>query len=116
MQIIHTDPHAGNIVATDADDFAYLDFCGVESAPRIHDVAIAFAYLLSSAPHNPVLIADKLPALLDAYADGAQSILGRREHDALPIYAAAVAIYYDICDWDPGMSTISAWLLNFINA
>jgi Ser/Thr protein kinase RdoA (MazF antagonist) len=112
VQIIHTDPHAGNIVAIGADEFVYLDFGGVESAPRIHDVAIAFTYLLAATSTTPEEMLDQLPALLDAYATGAQSRLRAREDEALAVYTAAVAIYYDICDWGHGWSAISARLLD----
>jgi Ser/Thr protein kinase RdoA (MazF antagonist) len=115
VQVIHTDPHAGNILATDSGDFVYLDFGGVESAPRIHDVAIAYMYVLSAAPGCPAAAADQLPTLLDAYAVGAHSTLTRREHEALPIYTAAVALYYEICDWAPGMNAVSGWLLDSID-
>lgn len=115
MQVIHTDPHAGNIMAIAPNEFVYLDFGGAESAPRIHDVAIAYMYLLSAAPDCPGAAAEQLPALLDSYAAGARTTLTQREQEALPIYTAAVALYYEICDWAPGMDAVSTWSLDSID-
>lgn len=113
VKVIHTDPHARNILA-DANRSVYLDFGGAESAPRIHDAAIALMYVLA-AYGCPDTAAEHLPALLDAYGAGAHSALTRREHEALPVYTAAVALHYEICDWASGMDAISAPLLDSID-
>ena len=115
MQVIHSDPHAANILAIEPDEFVFIDFIGAELAPRIHDVAIAYMYVLYAARDRLGTVAEKLPALLDEYAAGAHRRLVRREYEALPVYTAAAALYYEICDWAPGMDAISAWLLDSID-
>ena len=56
VQLIHTDPHPANILhgeGPQASEFVYLDFGGVEVAPRAHDLAVALVYQLSR-PANPM--------------------------------------------------------------
>ncbi|HVX45385.1 MAG TPA: phosphotransferase [Mycobacteriales bacterium] len=105
VQLVHADPHAGNILAAGADDYVYLDFTGIEVAPRVHDVAMALMYQMAGSDHH------EIPELLDAYSAGAGNPLTDRERAALPACAAAIALYYDICGWASGWRAIGERLL-----
>ena len=115
VQLIHTDPHPANILyggGPQASEFVYLDFGGVEVAPRAHDLAVAVVYQLSS-PANPMAhVVGQLPLLLDSYDRTNPVPLTRKERDAIPAYGAAVAAYYDICGWGPGWRSLGTQLLD----
>jgi Ser/Thr protein kinase RdoA (MazF antagonist) len=110
-QMIHTDPHAGNIMPTHDGQFIYLDI-GAEVAPRVHDVAIALAYQLAEPGTDLDEVAKMLPQWLEAYEDGARDRLAGAEREALPVYAAAVTLYYDICGWAQGWRALGRRLLD----
>lgn len=105
VQLIHTDPHPGNILdggGPPASEFVYLDFGGVEVAPRAH-----------GRPDIPVArIVGRLPLLLDSYDQTNPALLTQQERDAIPAYGAAVAAYYDICGWGPGWRSLGTQLLD----
>lgn len=105
VQLVHADPHAGNILAAGPDDYVYLDFTGLEVAPRVHDVAMALMYQVTEN------IDQEITELLDAYSAGSGIRLTGRELAALPVYAAAIALYYDICDWASGWRSVGERLL-----
>jgi Ser/Thr protein kinase RdoA (MazF antagonist) len=111
MQTVHTDPHTGNLIPTEDGRLVYLDFTDAEFAPRVHDLAVAVAYLQAGQGSDAELIDRELPGWLDAYDDGSGTPLSGLERQALPGYTAAVGLYYDICDWGRGWRRIARRLL-----
>ena len=115
VQLIHTDPHRPNILhggGPQACEFVYLDFGGVEVAPRAHDLAVALVYQLNCPATSIAQVAGQLPLLLDSYDQTNPAPLTRQERDAIPAYGAAVAAYYDICGWGPGWRSLGTQLLD----
>lgn len=113
IQLIHADPHAGNIIGAGEDTVVYLDFSGVETAPRVHDLAIALTYqLVAGSVTIDGLQGDALPQLLNAYSTGAGVRLTEHELAALFVYAAAITLYYDICGWAEDWRFIGEKLLD----
>ena len=70
VQLIHTDRHPANILHGEgprASEFVYLDFGGVEVAPRAHDLAVALVYQLSRPAQPMAHVVGQLPLLLHSY-------------------------------------------------
>lgn len=111
--LIHGDAHPDNIRQTANGEPLFLDFDGVTTAPRIHDIAYALAFLLFW--HDGPLEEFRwhaIPEFLAAYDRAAAFPLVDEERFALPAYVAAIPIYYDICDWsDQPIRNIGRWIL-----
>ncbi|MGI8415441.1 MAG: phosphotransferase enzyme family protein [Nakamurella sp.] len=97
-QLIHGDTHRDNIRMAADGRPVYFDFGAATTGPRVFDLSYALAHLVTTGGYD----LDRSTGLVEAYQDAAHSPLSPAETGALFPFAAAVALYYEVCGWMPG--------------
>jgi Ser/Thr protein kinase RdoA (MazF antagonist) len=98
-QLIHGDIHLANVGVAPSGRPSYLDFGNMSLAPRVHDLAYAFAHMVFAVNGYRKLDLQavpwhELPRLVHAYEAGAGWRLTELEKHALVPYIAAVPVHY----------------------
>jgi len=97
QHLVHGDMRLGNVCRSAEGETVYLDFGFLATRPRVHGLGYALAFMVRAfeARGEPGGFAwESVPELIEEYVRETRSPLTDLEREALPLFTAAVPLYF----------------------